>query len=61
MKSLVEQMTKEWRIFSITNLAHNCVANDCALLRDHPESEYNLINSGSKKRFFEERAMLHKV
>ena len=38
-------MAKEWRIFSITDLVYNHVANDCALLQNHPEAAYNLINS----------------
>ncbi len=45
MKCLIDMMAKEWRIFSITDLVYNHVANDCALLRDHPEAAYNLINS----------------
>ncbi|CAF3464441.1 unnamed protein product, partial [Rotaria sp. Silwood2] len=45
MKILIDTMTKQWRILSITDLVYNHVANDCALLRDHPEAAYNLINS----------------
>jgi glycogen debranching enzyme len=45
VKSLVNMMAKEWRIFSITDLVYNHAANDCALLHDHPEAAYNLINS----------------
>jgi glycogen debranching enzyme len=32
-------------MFSITDLVYNHAANDCVLLRDHPESAYNLISS----------------
>jgi glycogen debranching enzyme len=38
-------MAKEWRVLSITDLVYNHAANDCALLRDHPEAAYNLVNS----------------
>ena len=33
-------MVKEWRIFSITDPVYNHLANDCALLRNHPEAAY---------------------
>ncbi len=45
IKTLIDMMAKEWKIFSITDLVYNHAANDCALLRDHPEAAYNLINS----------------
>jgi glycogen debranching enzyme len=45
IKTIVDMMAKEWRILSITDLVYNHAANDCALLRDHPEAAYNLINS----------------
>jgi len=45
IKSLIDMMGKEWKMFSVTDLVYNHAANDCALLRDHPEAAYNLINS----------------
>ena len=45
MKFLIDKMCKEWKIFSITDLVYNHAANDFALLREHPEAAYNLINS----------------
>ena len=38
-------MLKEWEIFSVTDPVYNHAANDCALLREHPECACNLINS----------------
>ncbi|CAF1646320.1 unnamed protein product, partial [Didymodactylos carnosus] len=45
IKKLVDKMAKEWRIFSITDLVYNHAANDCELLKEHPEAAYNLVNS----------------
>ncbi len=45
IKNLVDTMAKQWKIFSITDLVYNHAANDCALLVDHPEAAYNLVNS----------------
>ena len=45
MKSLIDMMAEQWRIFSITDLVYNHVANDCPLLDEYPHSAYNLINS----------------
>jgi glycogen debranching enzyme len=45
IKILVDMMAKEWRILSVTDLVYNHAANDCALLKDHPEAAYNLVNS----------------
>jgi glycogen debranching enzyme len=45
MKEVIDQMAKEWNIYSVTDLVYNHAANDCALFRDHPEAAYNLINS----------------
>ncbi len=41
IKLLVDMMAKEWRLLSITDLVYNHAANDCALLRNHPEAAYN--------------------
>lgn len=38
-------MEKQWKISSIVDLVYNHAANDCILLRDHPEASYNLVNS----------------
>jgi glycogen debranching enzyme len=35
----------QWQIYSVTDLVYNHAADDCALLRDHPEAAYNLVNS----------------
>lgn len=43
--ALVHSMAKEWRVLSMTDLVYNHAANDCALLLDHPEAAYNLVNS----------------
>jgi len=45
IKQIVDQLAKQWQILSITDLVYNHVANDCALLQQHPEVAYNLINS----------------
>ena len=45
LKDVIEHLYLKWNIFSITDLVYNHAANDCALLRDHPEAAYNLINS----------------
>ncbi|CAF3909336.1 unnamed protein product [Rotaria sp. Silwood1] len=45
LKIIIDQMAKQWKIFSITDLVYNHVANDCQLLKEHPECAYNLINS----------------
>ena len=45
LKEFLDYMRQQWKIFSITDLVYNHVANDCPLLKDHPESAYNLINS----------------
>ncbi|CAF1200337.1 unnamed protein product [Rotaria sordida] len=45
LKTLIDIMAKQWRVLSITDLVYNHAANDFALLRDHPEAAYNLINS----------------
>jgi glycogen debranching enzyme len=45
IKTIIDKMAKEWKIFSITDLVYNHAANDCVLLQDHPECAYNLINS----------------
>ncbi|CAF1417753.1 unnamed protein product, partial [Adineta ricciae] len=45
IKEVIDHMAKKWKILSVTDLVYNHAANDCALLRDHPEAAYNLINS----------------
>ena len=45
MKRIIDYMEKEWKILSITDLVYNHAANDCQLLKEHPEAAYNLINS----------------
>ncbi|CAF1464414.1 unnamed protein product [Adineta steineri] len=45
LKIIIDTMAKQWKILSVTDLVYNHAANDCALLRDHPEAAYNLINS----------------
>ena len=45
IKTIVDTMAQKWKILSVTDLVYNHAANDCALLRDHPEAAYNLINS----------------
>ncbi|CAM2714055.1 unnamed protein product, partial [Rotaria socialis] len=44
LKLLIDNMAKQWRILSITDLVYNHAANDCELLKQHPEAAYNLIN-----------------
>ena len=38
MKELTDTMAKKWNVLSVTDLVYNHAANDCALLRDHPEA-----------------------
>ncbi|CAF2153377.1 unnamed protein product [Rotaria magnacalcarata] len=45
LKLLIDNMAKQWRILSITDLVYNHAASDCELLKQHPEAAYNLINS----------------
>ena len=45
LKELIDRMEKNWGMYSITDLVYNHAANDCFLLRDHPEAAYNLVNS----------------
>ncbi len=45
LKLIIDTMAKQWRILSVTDLVYNHAANDCALLVDHPEAAYNLVNS----------------
>ena len=45
IKNLIDRMAKQWKVFSITDLVYNHVANDCVLLRGHPEVAYNINNS----------------
>ncbi|CAF1046004.1 unnamed protein product [Adineta steineri] len=45
IKRIIHHMIQQWKIFSITDLVYNHVANDCQLLVEHPEISYNLINS----------------
>ncbi|CAF1026829.1 unnamed protein product [Didymodactylos carnosus] len=52
IKQLVDKMSKEWKILSITDLVYNHAANDCEILKNHPDSAYNLINSPHLKPAF---------
>ncbi|CAF3399930.1 unnamed protein product [Rotaria sp. Silwood2] len=45
LKIIIDQISKQWKIFSITDLVHNHVINYCQLLKKHAECAYNLINS----------------
>ncbi|CAF1491020.1 unnamed protein product, partial [Didymodactylos carnosus] len=45
LAKLVDKLAREWHIFSITDLVYNHAANDCELLKLHPEAAYNLQNS----------------
>ena len=38
-------MKKEQNLQFITDLVYNHAANDCSILKDHPEAAYNLVNS----------------
>lgn len=52
LKRIVDKMADEWKILSITDLVYNHAANDCAILENHPEASYNLINSPHLKPAF---------
>ncbi|CAF1175151.1 unnamed protein product, partial [Adineta ricciae] len=45
IEKLVENLFQKWKIFSITDLVYNHVANDCQLIDDYPQITYNLVNS----------------
>lgn len=45
LKTLLDQMRKEWNVLFITDLVYNHAANDCRLFIDYPDASYNLINS----------------
>jgi len=52
IKKIVDKMSSEWNILSITDLVYNHAANDCSILEKHPEASYNLINSPHLKPAF---------
>ncbi len=52
IKELVDKMAHEWNILSITDLVYNHAGNDLALLEQHPDAAYNLINSPHLKPAF---------
>ena len=45
LKDLLSTMKKEQNLQFITDLVYNHAANDCSILKDHPEAAYNLVNS----------------
>jgi len=45
LKEILIRLKREFNLHFITDLVYNHAANDCQLLKDHPESSYNLINS----------------
>ncbi|XP_061181595.1 glycogen debranching enzyme-like isoform X2 [Saccostrea echinata] len=60
VKRLVNEMVRNWKILSMTDLVLNHTANDSAWLTEHPECGYNLVNSPHlKPAFLVDRILLH--
>ena len=45
VKQLVDNMSKQWNMTSITDVVWNHTAYDSPWLPDHPDAAYNLVNS----------------
>lgn len=59
MEKIVQEVHKEWGLFSLCDLVYNHMSNDSEFLRQHPNSSYNMHNSPHLRPAFVFDRVLH--